>query len=61
MNVTMVRRRLGRSLDLGVIAEGVETEAQREFLIQSGCRLFQGYLFSRPVALAEFEARITAA
>lgn len=52
---------LGRSLDLVVIAEGVETEAQREFLTQSGCRLFQGYLFSRPVALAEFEARITAA
>lgn len=44
---------LAQSLDLGVVAEGVETEGQRAFLIQSGCRAFQGYLFSRPVPLAE--------
>jgi diguanylate cyclase (GGDEF)-like protein len=44
------------ALGLSVIAEGVETEAQREFLDKRGCHTFQGYLFSRPVPIAEFEA-----
>lgn len=39
---------LGNSLRLHVIAEGVETEAQREFLASLGCRAYQGYLFGRP-------------
>ena len=39
---------LGRALGLSVIAEGVETEAQKEFLAGLGCHLFQGYLFSPP-------------
>jgi EAL domain-containing protein (putative c-di-GMP-specific phosphodiesterase class I) len=47
---------LAQSLGLSVIAEGVETEGQRDFLAASGCHAFQGYLFSRPVAVAEFEA-----
>lgn len=47
---------LAAGFNLEVIAEGVETEAQRALLIANGCEMFQGYLFSRPVPLAEFEA-----
>jgi diguanylate cyclase (GGDEF)-like protein/PAS domain S-box-containing protein len=46
---------MGQTLGLNVIAEGVETEAQRDFLEQNGCHAFQGFLFSHPVPLAEFE------
>lgn len=46
---------LGENLGLAVIAEGVETEAQREFLAHLGCHAYQGYLFSRPLPLDEFE------
>ena len=46
---------LGHSLKLEVIAEGVETQAQRQQLARMGCEMYQGYLFSRPVPLAEFE------
>ena len=46
---------LSRAMGLPVIAEGVETEEQREFLSGLGCHSFQGYLFSRPLPLAEFE------
>ena len=45
---------LGRSLELTVIAEGVETEQQYQKLQQLGCQQFQGYYFGRPVALADF-------
>ena len=47
-----------RNLGLEVIAEGVETEAQRVFLQAHGCLLFQGYFFGRPVAIEEFERSI---
>ena len=46
---------LAHSMGLGVIAEGVETEAQRVLLDLNGCHVFQGYLFSRPVPVKEFE------
>ena len=46
---------LAQSLDLEVVAEGVETEGQLGFLRLHGCVAFQGYLFGRPVALDDFE------
>ena len=48
------------NLSLEVLAEGVETPEQRDFLQAHGCGLFQGYLFSRPVSLAEFEMQLDA-
>jgi EAL domain-containing protein (putative c-di-GMP-specific phosphodiesterase class I) len=47
---------LGRRLGLEVIAEGVETEAQRSFLLAIGCRNYQGLLFSPALPGAEFAA-----
>ena len=44
---------LAGSLGLEAVAEGVETEGQLAFLLQSGCRLFQGYLFGKPVPIEE--------
>jgi len=44
-----------KNLDIELIAEGVETEAQRVFLEQHDCPLFQGYLFSKPVETGVFE------
>lgn len=46
---------MANSLGIEVIAEGVETEAQRVFLEQNDCLLCQGFLFSKPVPLVEFE------
>jgi len=46
---------LGRAMGLSVIAEGVETQEQRAFLSGLGCHVFQGYLYSRPIRLDEFE------
>jgi diguanylate cyclase (GGDEF)-like protein/PAS domain S-box-containing protein len=45
---------MGRSLGLQVIAEGVETEEQRHFLLHSGCQLGQGRLFGEPISSSDF-------
>jgi len=45
---------MARSLELSVIAEGVELSEQLEFLERLGCHLYQGYLHSRPLPVAEF-------
>jgi EAL domain-containing protein (putative c-di-GMP-specific phosphodiesterase class I) len=47
---------LAQSMGLAVIAEGVETRAQRDFLAGLGCTDYQGYLFSKPLPLEDFEA-----
>ncbi|WP_323816317.1 EAL domain-containing protein [Cellvibrio sp. NN19] len=49
---------MAQNMNLQVIAEGVETEAQKSFLEQNGCTMFQGYYFGRPVALEEFERQV---
>ncbi|HVC17891.1 MAG TPA: EAL domain-containing protein [Rhodanobacter sp.] len=46
---------LGQSLGLTVLAEGVETEGQRDFLTRHDCHAHQGYLFSRPIPIDQFE------
>jgi len=46
---------LSKAMGLSVIAEGVETGEQRDFLARLGCHSFQGFLFSRPVPLQQFE------
>jgi diguanylate cyclase (GGDEF)-like protein len=46
---------MAHNLDISVIAEGVETEEQRKLLLANGCNNFQGYLFSKPVLIDEFE------
>jgi len=52
---------MANNLGVAVIAEGVETEAQRNLLEQLGCLAYQGYLFGRPTPLADFETMAQAA
>jgi EAL domain-containing protein (putative c-di-GMP-specific phosphodiesterase class I) len=46
---------LASSLNYDVIAEGVETNEQRQFLFNNGCSQYQGFLFSLPIPITEFE------
>ncbi len=50
---------MAQSLGIEVIAEGVETEAQRLLLLDDGCVAFQGYLFGKPVPIEQFDALIS--
>jgi EAL domain-containing protein (putative c-di-GMP-specific phosphodiesterase class I) len=45
--------RLARALDMEAVAEGVESEAQRQFLVEQGCPLAQGFALGRPAPAAE--------
>jgi diguanylate cyclase (GGDEF)-like protein/PAS domain S-box-containing protein len=45
---------MSQSLGLQVIAEGVETQAQRDFLLENGCTAYQGYLFGRPMPIEDW-------
>jgi EAL domain-containing protein (putative c-di-GMP-specific phosphodiesterase class I) len=49
---------MAASLNLNVIAEGVETEDQRQLLLDSGCNHYQGYLFSKPLPIDQLEKLI---
>ncbi len=51
---------MGNTLRLNVVAEGVETEEQHAFLVEHGCRCFQGYLFGKPMSFADFERHVRA-
>jgi EAL domain-containing protein (putative c-di-GMP-specific phosphodiesterase class I) len=46
---------IAQSLEIDVIAEGVETEGQLQILKSKGCNAFQGYLFAKPMPIAFFE------
>jgi diguanylate cyclase (GGDEF)-like protein/PAS domain S-box-containing protein len=50
---------LAESMGLAVIAEGVESEDQWDFLAHHGCHTYQGYLFSKPIPLEQFEAFVS--
>ena len=47
---------LAEKLSMSTVAEGVESQQQVEFLRQSNCDMVQGYVFSRPVPIPDFEA-----
>ena len=49
---------MARGLELDVVAEGVETEEQRDFLLAQGCAMVQGFLYARPERVADVEARL---
>ncbi|MHB8787650.1 MAG: bifunctional diguanylate cyclase/phosphodiesterase [Thauera sp.] len=49
---------ISRSLELEVVAEGVETPEQHELLLTRGCEMFQGYLFGRPTPIADWPASL---
>ncbi len=48
---------LSKELHMKTVAEGVETEEQLNFLKEVGCDIYQGYYFSKPLSVAEFEAK----
>jgi EAL domain-containing protein (putative c-di-GMP-specific phosphodiesterase class I) len=61
VNAVIVQTIIGmaNNLDIEVIAEGVETAGQFQFLKDHGCPLFQGYHFGKPVPESDFEQALT--
>ena len=53
----ILRNMISMIAELGMIplTEGVETEEQHQMLLQMGCKLFQGYLFAKPLPVEQFE------
>ena len=49
---------LAKSLNLKIIAEGVETEEQKEFLIENGCESIQGYFYAKPMTSSDMQERL---
>lgn len=49
---------LAKNMGLSVIAEGVETEAQKEFLLQNGCHYIQGFYYSKPIVASALEEKL---
>ena len=49
---------MAKTLNLNVIAEGVETQEQQNQLLESGCMHFQGYLFGKPVSIKELDKKL---
>jgi EAL domain-containing protein (putative c-di-GMP-specific phosphodiesterase class I) len=52
---------MASALDLGVIAEGIETEAQRDAVVREGCQAWQGFLGGKPMTAAELDSLIAKA
>lgn len=55
--ITKTIIKLGQNMGLGIIAEGVETSQHQTFLAKLGCKVYQGYLFGRPIPITQFELR----
>ena len=51
---------MAHALGMEVLAEGVETEPQKEYLLNQGCHLYQGYLFARPVPAEQLQLAVHA-
>ena len=51
---------IAKALNMQIVVEGVETQAQAEFCTQQGCDLLQGYFYSKPIPAQEFEAAFLA-